>query len=115
VVLTSATLSIAGSFDFYQKLSWNAPGNARTPSALPFAYEKQAILYIPSLFPPPHERGFCVHLSEGSFENSHQDGGQSPFPLTKLSQYEGNLPAFEGSPSLSSLGTVPEDQKNPAG
>ncbi len=64
LVFTSATLSVAGSFDFF-KNRMGVPSDCREellPS--PFDYPNQAMLYIPSAFPAPNEKIFCTHLAE---------------------------------------------------
>jgi len=57
VILTSATLTVAGSFDFV-KTRLGVP-NARTLAvASPFEYYKQALLYVPQHLPDPRTPAF---------------------------------------------------------
>ena len=64
VIMTSATLSIAGSFD-YLKGTLGLPANTgELHLASPFSFERQAMLYIPSRFPAPQEPEFCPRMAE---------------------------------------------------
>ncbi len=68
LVFTSATLAVAGSFDFFKR-GLGLPLHCREellPS--PFDYENQALLYVPSAFPAPQERNFCSALAEQALE-----------------------------------------------
>jgi ATP-dependent DNA helicase DinG len=57
VILTSATLSAAGQFDFLRRrLGVERAREFQAPS--PFDYGEQAILYVPRHLPDPRERGF---------------------------------------------------------
>ena len=59
VVMTSATLSVAGAFDFVRKSLGVPPGGRELLLPSPFEYERQAIAYIPSRFPAPNEGPFA--------------------------------------------------------
>ncbi|MGV8074124.1 MAG: ATP-dependent DNA helicase [Syntrophobacteraceae bacterium] len=68
VVLTSATLSVAGSFDFL-RYSLGLPSETKEKLlASPFDYEEQALLYVPTQFPAPHEPDFCSRMSDEALE-----------------------------------------------
>ncbi|NLJ28022.1 MAG: ATP-dependent DNA helicase [Deltaproteobacteria bacterium] len=82
VVLTSATLSIAGSFDFIKNSLGMPPETRELLLPSPFAYEKQAILYIPSLFPAPYEPGFCADLAEEALKILTKTEGRALFLFT---------------------------------
>lgn len=82
VVMTSATLSIAGSFDFIRRCLGMPPETRELLLASPFDYEKQALLYIPSTFPAPHEPGFCEHLAEEALQILTKTQGRALFLFT---------------------------------
>lgn len=68
VVLTSATLSIAGSFDFIKR-SLGLPEDCRhLLLESPFDFGRQAVLYVPKQFPSPQEPSFCPRVAEESIE-----------------------------------------------
>jgi ATP-dependent DNA helicase DinG len=63
VILTSATLSAAGQFDFLR----NRLGIERArefQAVSPFDYGEQSILYIPRHLPDPRDRSFLEHAAE---------------------------------------------------
>jgi ATP-dependent DNA helicase DinG len=63
VILTSATLSAAGQFDFLRgRLGIERAREFRAPS--PFEYREQAILYIARHLPDPRDRGFVEQAAE---------------------------------------------------
>jgi ATP-dependent DNA helicase DinG len=82
VVMTSATLSIAGSFDFIRSSLGMPPETRELLLASPFDYEKQALLYIPSTFPAPHEPGFCERLAEEALQILTKTQGRALFLFT---------------------------------
>ncbi len=62
-VLTSATLAVAGSFDYLQKrLGLESARSLVAPSN--FDYQKQALLYIPQQLPDPRDAAFTKAASE---------------------------------------------------
>ena len=62
-VLTSATLAVAGSFDYLQKrLGLQAARSLVAPSN--FDYQKQALLYVPQQLPDPRDAAFTKSASE---------------------------------------------------
>ena len=75
IVLTSATLAVAGGFEFVEKRL--GVENART-LVVPghFDYQKQALLYVPQEMPGTAQPG--VH--QGGGERSDQDTGTQPRP-----------------------------------
>lgn len=82
VVATSATLSVAGSFE-YMRSSLGLPEETRElllPS--PFAYEQQTRMYIPSQFPSPQEREFCRYIAEEASEILVKTRGRALFLFT---------------------------------
>ena len=63
VVLTSATLAVAGTFEFAQKrLGLESARSLVAPSA--FDYQKQALLYVPQHLPDPRDPAFTKSASE---------------------------------------------------
>jgi ATP-dependent DNA helicase DinG len=56
-VLTSATLSVGGSFDFFRK-RLGLPGAETLIVGSPFDYERQAVLYLPKGMPEPRDPAF---------------------------------------------------------
>jgi ATP-dependent DNA helicase DinG len=63
VVLTSATLAVAGTFEFAQKrLGLDSARSLVAPSA--FDYQKQALLYVPQNLPDPRDAAFTKSASE---------------------------------------------------
>jgi ATP-dependent DNA helicase DinG len=63
VILTSATLAVAGSFDFAQKrLGLETARPLIAPSN--FDYQKQALLYVPQHLPDPRDAAFTKMASE---------------------------------------------------
>lgn len=82
VIMTSATLSIAGSFD-YARHSLGTPDTTKEvnlPS--PFDYEKQAMIYIPRDFPPPNDPAFCEHMADRTVEILDSTRGRALFLFT---------------------------------
>jgi ATP-dependent DNA helicase DinG len=66
-VLTSATLSVAGSFEYVRnRLGVRDAGEIRLPSE--FKYEEQAILYLPQGMPDPRSPLFARAASREIFE-----------------------------------------------
>ncbi|MCW5977263.1 MAG: ATP-dependent DNA helicase [Bryobacteraceae bacterium] len=63
VILTSATLAVAGGFDYVERrLGVRHPRTLIVSGA--FQYEKQALLYIPEEMPDPRDPGFVPAASE---------------------------------------------------
>jgi ATP-dependent DNA helicase DinG len=63
VVLTSATLAVAGAFDFAQKrLGLGSARSLVAPSS--FDYQTQALLYVPHGLPDPRDAAFSKAASE---------------------------------------------------
>jgi ATP-dependent DNA helicase DinG len=82
VVLTSATLSVAKSFD-YLRHALGVPSQARELLLeSPFAYGKQALLYLPPRFPEPQDARFCERVAEESVEILSKTHGRALFLFT---------------------------------
>jgi len=82
VVITSATLSVADSFEFIRN-SLGIPSESKgmmLPS--PFAFENQALIYIPRQFPTPADPGFCDHVARQALEILKKTCGRALFLFT---------------------------------
>jgi ATP-dependent DNA helicase DinG len=82
VVMTSATLSVAGSFDYFRTALGIPDNRHEVLLRSPFSYEDQAILYIPDRFPLPHEPAFCASLAEESLKILRKTRGRALFLFT---------------------------------
>ncbi|MCE5336229.1 MAG: hypothetical protein LLG06_16730, partial [Desulfobacteraceae bacterium] len=68
VVLTSATLSVAGSFE-YMRTALGVPQESRELLLKsPFDFKRQAITYIPRRFPAPNDPSFCPQMAAQAAE-----------------------------------------------
>ncbi len=77
VVMTSATLSVAGSFAFLRK-SIGVPDESRELLFhSPFDFERQAIAYIPYRFPAPSDRAFCSEMADQSADIINKTQGRA--------------------------------------
>ncbi len=82
VVLTSATLTVGNSFQYLRE-SLGLPSETRELSApSPFAYEDQAVLYIPPDFPSPTDPTFCRCLAEQALLIFRKTRGRGLFLFT---------------------------------
>lgn len=82
IIMTSATLSIAGSFE-YVRHSLGAPEATREMDlASPFDYQKQAMVYIPRDFPAPNDPAFCKHMADRALEILESTRGRALFLFT---------------------------------
>lgn len=82
VVLTSATLSVAGSFTFLRDCL-GAPESAREILvASPFSYQEQTLLYIPTRFPAPQEPDFCREMVREAVNILTKTQGRALFLFT---------------------------------
>jgi len=92
-VLTSATLSTAGSFDFLKKRLGlvDAQGQARMALeslhvASPFRYPDQALLYVPSHLPEPNDPRFTAEAADEIAALCEITGGRAFVLCTALRQ-----------------------------
>lgn len=81
-VLTSATLSVAGTFDYFRHSLGLPPSAKEMNLASPFDYRKQALLYVPSDFPQPQEPAFCAHMAEEALQILESTRGRALFLFT---------------------------------
>ena len=77
VVMTSATLSVAGAFDFVRKALGVPAGGRELLVHSPFAYERQAIAYIPTRFPAPNDGSFCTRMAGEAVEIIEKTRGRA--------------------------------------
>jgi ATP-dependent DNA helicase DinG len=81
-IFTSATLAAAGSFAFLRD-RLGLPADTRElllPS--PFAYDQQALLYIPSPFPQPNSGDFCQRVADEAQAILSKTRGRALFLFT---------------------------------
>ncbi len=83
-VLTSATMSVAGSFDYVRRrLGVREAGEVRLPSE--FRYEEQAILYLPQGMPDPRSPLFASAASREVLEILRRTEGRAFVLFTSYS------------------------------
>ncbi|MFZ2445626.1 MAG: ATP-dependent DNA helicase [Syntrophobacteraceae bacterium] len=82
VVMTSATLSVAGSFGFLRDLLGVPDEGRELLLHSPFDYERQAIAYIPTRFPAPSDSAFCERMAEQATEIINRTRGRALFLFT---------------------------------
>jgi ATP-dependent DNA helicase DinG len=83
-VLTSATMSVAGSFDYVRRrLGVREAGEVRLPSE--FRYEEQAILYLPQGMPDPRSPLFASAVSREVLEILRRTEGRAFVLFTSYS------------------------------
>ncbi len=77
MVLTSATLAVAGGFEFTkERLGLR---NARTLIvASHFDYAKQALLYVPQILPDPRSPAFTAAAARGDYRDSDTAAAAGP-------------------------------------
>lgn len=84
VILTSATLSIAGSFE-YVRQTLGAPETTKEIHLLsPFDYSNQAMIYIPEDFPAPSDSAFCKRMADRALEILESTRGRALFLFTSF-------------------------------
>ena len=88
VVLTSATLSVAGSFDYVRRrLGVREAAEIRLPSE--FRYEEQAILYLPPGMPDPRSPLFAKAVGREALEILRRTEGRAFVLFTSYSVLRG--------------------------
>jgi ATP-dependent DNA helicase DinG len=96
VVMTSATLSVAGAFE-YLRSSLGVPAQSRELLLRsPFEYERQAIAYIPLRFPAPSDRTFCAQMAQQAAEIFEKTRGRALFLFTSYRNMHEVHRLFEG-------------------
>ena len=82
-IFTSATLSVNGDFDHYQREMGLA--QAVTKSwASPFDFERQALLYVPEGLPDPNSEGYAGAVIESAWPVVRASGGHAFLLFTSL-------------------------------
>ncbi len=81
-VLTSATLSVAGSFEFVRNSLGVPEESTELLLRSPFDFERQAITYVPSRFPAPSDPSFCARMAEQATEIINKTRGRALFLFT---------------------------------
>lgn len=100
VVMTSATLSVAGGFEFL-RTSLGVPSETRELLLRsPFEYERQAIAYIPSRFPAPNDSTFCAKMAEQASEIIEKNRGRTLFLFTSYRNMHEVFRLFDGKISF---------------
>ncbi len=82
-VLTSATLSVAGSFSFF----WERLGltdHDELIVASPFDFEKQAIMYLPGATPDPNDGAFLEYMERDLLRLLDISGGRAFILFTSI-------------------------------
>jgi ATP-dependent DNA helicase DinG len=100
VVMTSATLSVAGGFEFARN-SLGTPAESRELLVLsPFEYERQAIAYIPARFPAPNDSAFCARMAEEAGRIIEKTSGRALFLFTSYKNMYEVHKLFQGKISF---------------
>jgi ATP-dependent DNA helicase DinG len=85
VVLTSATLAVAGDFEFSKtRLGLRNPRTLVVPSH--FDYQKQALLYVPQTLPDPRNAAFTAAAAREIVEILHLSRGRAFVLFTSYQQ-----------------------------
>lgn len=96
VVLTSATLSVAGSFTFLRE-SIGVSGEGREILFhSPFDFERQTIAYIPARFPAPSDPSFCTMMAEQAAAIINKTQGRALFLFTSYRNMHEVFKLIEG-------------------
>lgn len=82
VTFTSATLSVAGSLEFFRSTLGLPPESRELVLASPYNFETQTALYIPSTFPLPQEGSFCAAMAQEAVRLLRQTQGRALFLFT---------------------------------
>ncbi len=82
VVLTSATLSVGGTFDFLRHSLGIPEESSELLLPSPFDFAEQAVLYVPSRFPSPSDPTFCEEMAREAYEILKKTEGRALFLFT---------------------------------
>lgn len=85
VVLTSATLSADGSFDYILD-RLGAPGPRELALGSPFDYQRAALLFLPTDLPEPNEPGYARKAAEALADVAEALGGRTLALFTSYAQ-----------------------------
>ncbi len=85
VVLTSATLSAGGSFDYFRSRTGVPADSGELLVGSPFDYRRAALLLIPDDMPPPNDQGYAAALSHVLVNLARSVGGRTMALFTSYS------------------------------
>ena len=89
VVMTSATLSTEGKFDYFRHRSGVPDDSHELLVGSPFNYQKAAVLLIPDDMPPPNADGYLDALSRVLVDLAKSLGGRTMALFTSYSALRG--------------------------
>jgi ATP-dependent DNA helicase DinG len=92
IVLTSATLTVAGTFDYLRARTGLGDTASEAVFPSPFHYGRQALLYLAPDLPEPNQDGFALAAAERMAELATITGGRALLLFTSFR----NLRAAEG-------------------
>jgi ATP-dependent DNA helicase DinG len=85
IIFTSATLTVAGSFDYFFSRMELSPDTDQVILGTPFDYQNQTRLYIPPKeFPEPSHPDFSYHLGEKLLEITRKTRGRALLLFTSF-------------------------------
>ena len=82
VTFTSATLSVAGSLEFFRETLGLPAESKELVLSSPYDFERQTALYIPSDFPLPPDSSFCAAMAREALSLLRKTGGRALFLFT---------------------------------
>ena len=85
VVLTSATLSTGGAFDYFRSRTGVPEESGELLVGSPFDYQRAAMLLIPDDMPPPNDQGYAAALSQVLINLARAVGGRTMALFTSYS------------------------------
>ena len=85
VVLTSATLSTGGSFDYFRSRTGVPEESGELLVGSPFDYQRAAMLLIPDDMPPPNDQGYTGALAQVLINLARSVGGRTMALFTSYS------------------------------
>jgi len=96
VILTSATLTAAGDFD-YIKNTLNAEDAADLTLGSPFDYENSTLLYVTSAIPEPNQPGYEPAVNKALLQLAQASGGRMLALFTSYAQLKRCSQAISGA------------------
>src|SRR5690606_22887838 len=96
-VFTSATLAVAGGFDHIaRRLGLDAPMTVLDPG--PFAWNQQALCYMPPRLPEPMSRGYTAALGDAVMPGLEASGGRASLLVASHRALREAAAALRGAP-----------------
>ena len=89
VVMTSATLSTEGNFDYFKRRSGLPEDSDELLVGSPFDYQKAALLLIPDDMPPPNSDAYLSALAQVLVDLSRSLGGHTMALFTSYASLRG--------------------------